>query len=172
MRKIIATLTLALTMITAATAQEHRGPGERRHFSPEEFKTKQKEYLTEKAGLTNEEAEKFFPLYFELQKQRFELEHDTRKKAGFKPDKEMSDEQCRKFIYNMADIKIEIAKLEKEYIAKYLKIISPCKLNKIEDAEKSFQRDLMKMMLPPPPPPSDRRGRPEGPQGPPPFHKR
>ena len=53
MRKIIATLTIALTMITAATAQEHRGPGERRHFSPEEFKTKQKEYKKENMSLSD-----------------------------------------------------------------------------------------------------------------------
>ena len=47
--------------------------------------------------------------------------------------------------------KIEIAKLEKLYIEKFLKVISPCKLNKIKHAEKSFQRDLMKKMLPSPP---------------------
>ena len=35
--------------------------------SKDEFRTKQQAYMTEKAGLTAEEAQKFFPLYFELQ---------------------------------------------------------------------------------------------------------
>ena len=173
MKKILTTLTIALALIGTATAQEHRGPGERKHFSPEEFQAKQRAHITEKAGLTTEEADKFFPLYFELQKKRFEMEHEVRKSLGFKPGKEMTDDQCRKFIYNMADVKIEIAKLEKEYIEEYLKVISPCKLNKVEFAEKSFQRELMKKMLPAP---QHRKGdgkeKPEGPQGPPPFHKR
>ena len=37
------------------------------HLTPEEFRAKQKAYITEKAGLTKEEAAKFFPIYFELQ---------------------------------------------------------------------------------------------------------
>lgn len=179
MKRFFATFAIAFTLITAATAQEHRAPGGPRHFSPEEFEAKQRSYLAEKAGLTPDEAEKFFPLYFELQKKRFEMEHEIRKNLGFKPGKEMNDAECRKLIYEMADAKIDIAKLEKQYIEKFLKVISPCKLNKIEHAEKSFQRDLMKMMLPPPPPgdrkKDDRRGKHEehGPKGfPPPFPNR
>ena len=173
MKKILTTLTIALALIGTATAQEHRGPGERKHFSPEEFQAKQRAHITEKAELTPEEADKFFPLYFELQKKRFEMEREARKSLNFKPGKEMTDEQCRKYIYNMADVKIDIAKLEKEYIEKYLKIISPCKLNRIEFAEKTFQRELMKKMIPAPPHrKGDRKGKPEGHQGPPPFQKK
>lgn len=36
-------------------------------LSPAEFRARQKAYITEKAGLTKEEAARFFPLYFELQ---------------------------------------------------------------------------------------------------------
>ena len=36
-------------------------------LSPEEFRAKQKAFIIEKAGLTKEEAAKFFPVYFELQ---------------------------------------------------------------------------------------------------------
>lgn len=151
MKTIFTAFTIAFTLITAATAQEYRAPGAHRRFSPEEFESKQRSYLTEKAGLTTKEADEFFPLYFELQKKRFKMEHEIRKGVNFKPGKEMSDEECRKLIYEMADVKIEIAKLEKLYIEKFLKVISPCKLNKIKHAEKSFQRDLMKKMLPSPP---------------------
>lgn len=40
--------------------------GCQQHLSPTEFRAKQQAYITEKAGLTKEEAAKFFPLYFEL----------------------------------------------------------------------------------------------------------
>lgn len=171
MKKILTVLTIALALFTTATAQEHRGPGERKHFSPEEFQAKQREYITEKAGLTPEEADKFFPLYFELQKKRFDMEREARKGFKFKPGEEMTDEECRKHMYDMADAKIEIAKLEKEYIGEYLNVISPCKLKRVEFAEKSFQRDLMKKMMPFQP---KNRGekRKDGHEGHPPFHKK
>ena len=46
--------------------------GCQQHLSPTEFRAKQQAYITEKAGLTKEEAAKFFPLYFELQDKKKE----------------------------------------------------------------------------------------------------
>ena len=59
MKKILFTIAIALLAATSITSQENaqqRNEG-RRHFSPEEFQTKQREYITEKAQLTAEEAE-------------------------------------------------------------------------------------------------------------------
>ena len=59
----------------------------------------------------------------------------------------MSEEECRQFVYNMADVKVEIAKLEREYTDKYLAVLPPCKVRRVQHAEASFQRDLMKKMM-------------------------
>ena len=125
-----------------------QGPQKNRpHFSPEEFQAKQKAYITEKAGLSPEEAETFFPLFFELQKKKFELERNARKDFRKQRGEQMSEEECRKFVYNMADVKIEIAKLEREYADKYLEVIPASKVRRVQHAENSFQRDLMKKMM-------------------------
>lgn len=139
--RFIAIIALTLCITTSASAQ-----GRKRHFSPEEYKSKQKEYITQKAGLTTEEADAFFPLFFELQKKKFELERNARKDFKKQHNGQMTEEECREYVYNMADIKIEIAKLEKEYTDKYLKVLPPCKILKVQFAEGSFQRDLMKKM--------------------------
>ena len=136
-------LFLFLAAITAG-AQENQK--KRPHFSPEEFQAKQKTYITEKAGLTPEEAEAFFPLFFELQKKKFELERNARKDFRKQRGEKMTEEECRDFVYKMADTKIEIAKLEREYTDKYLKVLPPCKLRRVQHAEGMFQRDLMKKM--------------------------
>lgn len=143
---IIIALTLIISTALSATAQDGR---KKRHFSPEEFQAKQREYITEKAGLTEDEANAFFPLYFELQKKKFELEHNARKDINKKRGEKMSEEQCLKYVNNMADAKIEIAKLEKEYTGKYLKLLPAEKILRIQHAEMSFQRDLMKKMMRP-----------------------
>jgi hypothetical protein len=149
MKKILFTIAIALLAATGITSQENaqqRNKG-RRHFSPEEFQTKQREYITEKAQLTAEEAEAFFPLFFELQKKKFGLERDARKSINMKRGEKMSEDQCRQFVDRMGDVKIEIAKLEKEYSTKYLMVLPACKLLRIQHAETSFQRDLMKRMI-------------------------
>ena len=144
MKKILfASLLLLLTAVTA-NAQER--PIKKPHFSPEEFQAKQKAYITEKADLTTQEAEAFFPLFFELQKKKFELERNVRKDFKKERNEKMTEEECRNFVYKMADTKIEIAKLEREYTEKYLKVLPPCKLRRVQHAEGSFQRDLMKKM--------------------------
>ena len=135
-----------LLFFIAMTASAQGPQKNRPHFSPEEFQAKQKAYITEKAGLSPEEAETFFPLFFELQKKKFELERNARKDFRKQRGEQMSKEECRKFVYNMADVKIEVAKLEREYTDKYLQVLSPCKVRRVQFAEGSFQRDLMKKM--------------------------
>ena len=144
MKKILfASLLLLLTIVTAS-AQER--PMNKPHFSPEEFQAKQKAYITEKADLTDQEAKAFFPLFFELQKKKFELERNARKEFKKERGEQMTEEECRNFVYKMADTKIEIAKLEREYTGKYLEVLPPCKLRRVQHAEGMFQRDLMKKM--------------------------
>ena len=144
MRKfILASLLLFITTMTAGAQENNRKP----HFSPEEFQAKQRAYITEKAELSPEEAEAFFPLFFELQKKKFDLERGARKDFKKQRGVQMTEEECRNFVYKMADTKIEIAKLEREYTDKYLQVLSPCKVRRVQHAEASFQRDLMKKMI-------------------------
>lgn len=146
MKKILFTIAIAIFVALSATAQEQKAPKRKPHFSPEEFQAKQRAYITEKAGLTPEEAEAFFPLFFELQQKKFDIERDARKDAKPPRGERPTEQQCREFAYKTADAKIETAKLEREYIDKYLQVLDACKLQRVLHAENSFQRDLMKRM--------------------------
>ena len=147
MKKVLFTIAIAISVALSATAQEHKGPDHKPRFSPEEFQAKQRAYITGQAELTPEEADKFFPLFFELQKKKFEIEHNARKDAKPPRGERPTEQQCREFAYRMADAKIETAKLEREYIDKYLQVLDACKLQRVLRAEDSFQRDLMKRMM-------------------------
>ena len=147
MKKILFTLAISLLTATASVAQENNNAREKRPFSPEEFQAKQRAFIAEKAGLTAEEADAFFPIFFELQKKKFEIEHNARKETRKPRGEKMTEEECREYVYKMADIKIEIAKLEREYTDKYLKVLMPCKLHKVIHTERAFQRHLMKEMI-------------------------
>lgn len=147
MKRAIITLSLIMVTILATYAQEKQGQqGGRRRFSPEQFQAKQRSYIVEKAKLTQEEADAFFPLFFELQKEKFRIEHEARSKVIKERGQRLTDEQCKELLMNNADARIKIAELEKEYITKYLKAVSAKKLLDIQRAERSFQNHMLKSL--------------------------
>ena len=148
MKKIFITLAVVLLTSIGATAQENN-PGNKERgprFSPEQFQAKQREYITTRAKLTPEEADAFFPIYFELQKEKFRIEREARTKVVKERGQKFTDSQLEELLNNNADARIAIAQMEKQYIAKYLKAVSPKKLLDIQRAENSFQSHMIKSM--------------------------
>ena len=78
MKKLIVLLVMICGIMPLLWASD----GCDQHLSPEEFRAKQKAFITEKAGLTSEEAAKFFPLYFELQDRKKQLNDEAWKLLG------------------------------------------------------------------------------------------
>ena len=73
MKKLIVLFIVMCCFIPLSWAMD----GCNQHLSPDEFRAKQKAYITEKAGLTKEEAAKFFPVYFELQDRKKQLNDEA-----------------------------------------------------------------------------------------------
>ena len=94
-------------------------------------------YITERLGLTPEEAEKFWPIYREYAQKRKDLRHQFReaRKKGIDESKMLE-----------LDLKIkqEELDLEKDYSGRLQKIITPQKLMHLRQAEGDFRRLLLK----------------------------
>lgn len=116
------------------------------HLSPEEFRTKQKAFIIERAGLTEEEAAKFFPVYFELQDRKKVLNDEAwgLVREGRNPNTtETEYEEILEGIYNA---RISSDRLDKIYFDKFKKILSFKKLYQVQRAEMRFHRELLKGM--------------------------
>ena len=61
MKKLIVLFVMVLGLVPASLFASERVD---QHLTQEEFRAKQQAFIAEKAGLTAEEAAKFFPLYF------------------------------------------------------------------------------------------------------------
>ncbi len=111
-----------------------------------EFRAKQQSYMAKKAELTPEECEKFFPLYFEFQDKKKEINKEAWAiaKKGKKP--ETTEEEYEKIIDKFFDNQETIAKLEKEYIEKYREFLSAKKVYMIYWAERKFSRNMLKIL--------------------------
>lgn len=128
-----------------STALSFANDGCNQHLSPEEFRAKQKAFITQKADLTAGEAEKFFPLYFELQDKKKNYTDEIwkllRKSWG---EETMTDAQYEEILLKVYDLRIESDKLDKVYYTKFKKVLSPQKIFQVQKAEARFHRELLK----------------------------
>jgi len=104
-----------------------------------DFEKRKQEYVKEKAELTPEEAQRYFPLNNELNQKKFELNRQHREKIEkMRKNKEITDEEYRNILENDVEIKLKEAELDKEYAEKFEKVLPPEKLYKARQAEKHF----------------------------------
>ena len=141
MKRLLTTI-VTLMCLTTLFAQNT----DHRHMSVDDYVRRQKEFITERAGLTDAEAEAFFPLYFELQKEKMMQNGKVRRNMRQMYKDGVTEEQADKLVEEMADMKIKCDQLEKEYVVKLKAIIPSTKLLKVLMAEEAFQRELMTEM--------------------------
>ena len=130
MKKLLVFVVLMLMVVLGASAEEQQ------KFSPEKFQADLEQYITTEAGLTNEEAAKFFPLYREMQqKQRvvynkmhelFKLPHD--------------EASCKRAVQRRDQLEIELKQIAQTYHNNFLRVLPASKVIGTIIAEDKFHR--------------------------------
>lgn len=118
-----------------------------RRMNMADYEKRKMEYIQKEAGLTKEEADRYFPLYNDLSKKKFELHKQHRDKVEKmkQSNKNMSNEEYRQLLENDVDVKLKEAELDKQYSEKMEKTLSPEKLYRAQQAERKFmQQEVMK----------------------------
>ena len=96
-------------------------------------------YITERLGLTPEEAEKFWPVYREYSQKRQEIRQQlkTAREKGTS-EKELLDLDLK--------VKQQQLDLEKDYSGRLQKVITPQKMMNLRQAEGDFRRLLLRQI--------------------------
>ncbi len=111
----------------------------------QEFEKNKQEFIIKEAGLTEEEADKFFPINNELQKKKLDLHRKHQEDLKLiKESKDISDAEYEQVIKENIDLKMKEAELDKEYSDKFNKLISPQKLFKAQQAERTFMQEELR----------------------------
>lgn len=139
-------LFLVLVVLLSAVPMLWAVDGTDQHLSPDEFRAKQKAFLTEKAGLTKEEAAKFFPVYFELQDKKKQLNDDSWNLLRQGKNENTTEAQYGNIVEKVCDNRIASDRLDKIYLDRFKKILSYKKIYLIQRAEMRFHRELLKGM--------------------------
>ena len=106
----------------------------------EEIKAQKVAFITEKVNLTAAEAQKFWPLYNEMEAKKQEIMRDARQLRKDNKGESINYEQTNDTKINA---KIKEAELEKEYYLKFKTILSAEKIYNLYKAEKDFQKELL-----------------------------
>lgn len=115
-------------------------------YTESEFRAKKQAYIAQKAELTPAESEKFFPLYFEFQNKKKEINKHAWNLAKKGKASETTDLEYEEIIDNFFDDQEAIVKLEREYIDKYRKILSDKQIYRVYWAEFKFNRNMIKIL--------------------------
>ena len=142
MKKLIVLFIVMCSFIPLSWAMD----GCNQYLSPDEFRAKQKAYITEKAGLTKEEAAKFFPVYFELQDKKKKLNDESWDLMRKGKDDKTTEAQYAEINEKVANNRIAADQLDKTYLGKFKKILSSKKIFLVQRAEMRFHREMIKGM--------------------------
>lgn len=142
MRKLIALVVLLCGFIPVLWAVD----GCDQRLSREEFRAKQKAFITEKAGLTKEEAVKFFPVYFELQDRKKKLNDESWELIHKGKNDKTTEAQYEEIIEKVSDNRIAADRLDRSYLDKFKKILPNKKIYLVQRAEMRFHREMIKGM--------------------------
>lgn len=96
-------------------------------------------YLTDKLGLSPEQAEKFWPIYREFATKRMEIRSELREKAkGI--DKNNPDPKKQQELVDLSlKVKQRVLDLEKDYSGRLLKVVTAEQMLRLPNAEAEFR---------------------------------
>ncbi len=145
MRKLCSLRFLVLTLVLCLSVSNIDAQNKNKHhkFDPARFQKELEQFIATEATLTPAEAEKFFPLYREMQnKQRALL--DQMRRYSFTDT--MNNTTCEETIKKQDELDIEIKVLQRDYHEKFMRVIPAGKVFKIIKAEERFHRQAFKRM--------------------------
>ncbi|MFL5729515.1 MAG: hypothetical protein ACJ75J_08520 [Cytophagaceae bacterium] len=146
MNKIVPTLLiLSFLSLSPILSLAQQGPGGKKNRM-EQIEKAKKAFIIERLVLTDEQSLKFWPLYDEFSVKRREQMMSIRKLNKENKDQATSEDQIKKNLSLILDKRQAIVSLEKEYLPKFLVIISPRQVDALQKAERDFMKMLRKKM--------------------------
>mgnify|MGYP005866443595 CR=1 FL=1 len=103
-------------------------------------------YITNKLSLTTAEAQAFWPLFNEYEDRHHQLKKKKRGLMMGRFIEEKSDIELIADLRKMHELRQNQVELDKEYLEKYLKVLTPQKVADLYWAEQQFSIDVLKNM--------------------------
>jgi cytochrome c-type biogenesis protein CcmH/NrfG len=144
MKKIFTIMIIAFFTLPAWAQEEEVAKMDPR--AQEKIKAARIAYITDRLGLTPEEAERFWPIYREFSNKRMELKQQF-DQARKNPNTSKPKEEVERELVDLGlKLKQQELDLEKDYSKRILDVIPAQKLMALKKAEDDFRRLLIQQI--------------------------
>jgi cytochrome c-type biogenesis protein CcmH/NrfG len=144
MKKIFTIIIIALFTLPAWSQDEEVAKMDPR--AQEKIRAARIAYITDRLGLTPEEAERFWPIYREFSNKRMELKQQF-DQARKNPNTSKPKEEVERELVDLGlKLKQQELDLEKDYSKRILDVIPAQKLMALKKAEDDFRRLLIQQI--------------------------
>ncbi|WP_206984057.1 Spy/CpxP family protein refolding chaperone [Hymenobacter telluris] len=100
-------------------------------------------YITEKISLTQDQAQRFWPVYNEFTAKRRDLNRRMRETRTNDPDA-LSEAQVKESLTQALALRQQEVNLEKEYFDKFQKVLNIRQVGKLYQAERQFTKEVIR----------------------------
>lgn len=135
MRKKFTLSVALLSIVISLAAQKNE------KFSPEKFEQELRVYIEKEAKLTQQESERFFPLYKEMKKKQRGLFKRQKDAEIVKPH---TEDSCKKVVQYRDYLEVEQKRIQQNYHNRFLEILPASKVYDIIKAEDKFHRHKLR----------------------------
>ncbi|WP_167856245.1 periplasmic heavy metal sensor [Hymenobacter metallicola] len=151
LRSVLAVLLLAAVHSPGLAQGGLGGPGGRRPGGRlSQLENAKIAYLTDKIALTQDQAQRFWPVYNEFSDKRRDVARRMRQLRTENPDG-LTDQQIKDNLTQALALRQNEVNLEKEYFDKFQKVLSIRQVGKLFIAERDFTKEVLRRV-------ADRRG--------------
>lgn len=125
--------------------------GNRKEFSPEQYKKHMEDFVTREAKLTEAESAKFFPILHEMRGKQFNLMKQQRElmRQG-RQNTSLSELEYEKIITQTTALDIESKEIEQTYFKKFHAVLPWKKIFAVRQALNRYQMEALKQFRPGP----------------------
>ncbi len=132
-------------------AHQPRFGGGQQQFSPEAFKQRLEQFVTQHAGLTQQESQQFFPLLHEMLSKQRQIQNNINANLR-KGNEAKSESDFERLLKQNAQLEIENNRIELSYYQKFHKILTWEKIYKVKGALYLFNMEALRKFAPTPNP--------------------
>ncbi|MDF7812019.1 Spy/CpxP family protein refolding chaperone [Hymenobacter sp. YC55] len=133
---------LLLCLLATFPAAAQSGPGGRQGRMSQ-IENAKIAYITEKISLTQDQAQRFWPVYNEYSAKRRELYH-TMRKLRVDDESALTDAQVKENLTKALALRQQEVDLEKDYFNKFQKLLSIRQVGKLFQAERQFTKEVLR----------------------------
>lgn len=120
-----------------------KGPND---WNPEKFRKDLMAYISHEAGFTEDEARRFFPIFFEMHESQRNIERQKGRALAKAAQQNMNDRDCQRVLNEMDQLDKKWMRMKAQYNSRLRQIVGARKMVKAIDADRRFGRRMFKQL--------------------------